>query len=74
MCALLAALIKNTRGATAIEYGLIAALVALAATNVMGTVGKNLSMTFNTVSTHLATRGGAGMIVSGLAFKMRGAL
>jgi pilus assembly protein Flp/PilA len=40
-------------GATAIEYGLIAALIAVAAVVVMGTVGTNLSSTFNTVATQL---------------------
>jgi pilus assembly protein Flp/PilA len=42
--------IKNDDGATAIEYGLIAALIAVAAVTVMGTVGTNLSSTFNTVA------------------------
>jgi pilus assembly protein Flp/PilA len=46
-------LIKNEDGATAIEYGLIAALIAVAAVTVMGTVGTNLSSTFNTVATKL---------------------
>ena len=40
-------------GATAIEYGLIAALIAVAAVTVMGAVGTNLSSTFNTVATKL---------------------
>ena len=40
-------------GATAIEYGLIAALIAVAAVAVMGTVGTNLSSTFNTVAGNL---------------------
>jgi pilus assembly protein Flp/PilA len=43
-------LLKNDDGATAIEYGLIAALIAVAAVTVMGTVGTNLSSTFNTVA------------------------
>ena len=43
-------LLKNEDGATAIEYGLIAALIAVAAVTVMGTVGTNLSSTFNTVA------------------------
>ena len=46
-------LLKNEDGATAIEYGLIAALIAVAAVTVMGTVGTNLSRTFNTVATKL---------------------
>jgi pilus assembly protein Flp/PilA len=40
-------------GATAIEYGLIAALIAVAAVVVMGTVGTNLSGVFNTVANNL---------------------
>jgi pilus assembly protein Flp/PilA len=46
-------LVNEQRGATAIEYGLIAALIAVAAVVVMGTVGTNLSSTFNTVATSL---------------------
>jgi pilus assembly protein Flp/PilA len=53
MYAVLAALVKDTRGATAIEYGLIAALIAVAAVTVMTTVGHNLSTTFNCVATKL---------------------
>jgi pilus assembly protein Flp/PilA len=40
-------------GATAIEYGLIAALIAVAAVTVMGTVGTNLSSVFSTVAGNL---------------------
>jgi pilus assembly protein Flp/PilA len=43
-------LLKNEDGVTAIEYGLIAALIAVAAVTVMGTVGTNLSKTFNTIA------------------------
>jgi pilus assembly protein Flp/PilA len=46
-------LLRNEDGATAIEYGLIAALIAVAAVTVMGTVGTNLSSTFNTIATKL---------------------
>lgn len=46
-------LLKNESGVTAIEYGLIAALIAVAAVTVMGTVGTNLKNTFNTVATNL---------------------
>src|SRR5215469_12873630 len=53
MPAFLVSLWKDERGATAIEYGLIAALIAVAAVTVMGTVGTNLSTTFNTVATKL---------------------
>ncbi|HWD59423.1 MAG TPA: Flp family type IVb pilin [Stellaceae bacterium] len=46
-------LLRHEGGATAIEYGLIAALIAVAAVTVMGTVGTNLSSTFNTVANSL---------------------
>jgi pilus assembly protein Flp/PilA len=46
-------LLKDEAGATAIEYGLIAALIAVAAVTVMSNVGHNLSTTFNTVATKL---------------------
>jgi pilus assembly protein Flp/PilA len=44
---------KDESAATAIEYGLIAALIAVAAVNVMSTVGRNLSTTFSTIATKL---------------------
>jgi pilus assembly protein Flp/PilA len=40
-------------GATAIEYGLIAALIAIAAVATMTTVGTNLSAVFGTVASSL---------------------
>jgi pilus assembly protein Flp/PilA len=46
-------LLKNEDGATAIEYGLIAALIAVAAIAAFQLVGTNLSGIFNTVATHL---------------------
>jgi pilus assembly protein Flp/PilA len=46
-------LIQNERGATAIEYGLIAALIAVAAIVAMQNVGTKLSTTFNNVSNQL---------------------
>lgn len=45
--------IKNSKGATAIEYGLIAALIAVAAITAMSSLGTKLSTTFNNVSTNL---------------------
>ena len=47
-------LIKNEKGATAIEYGLIAALIAVAIIAAVGTVGTNLNTTFTKVATELA--------------------
>jgi pilus assembly protein Flp/PilA len=46
-------LIRNTKGATAIEYGLIAALIAVAAIAAMSSVGSKLGDTFNNVSDEL---------------------
>lgn len=40
-------------GATAIEYGLIAALISVVAISALQLTGTNLSSTFNTVATHL---------------------
>jgi pilus assembly protein Flp/PilA len=48
-------LIKNEKGATAIEYGLIAALIAVAAIGAMTSVGSSLQNTFTNVSTSLNT-------------------
>ena len=46
-------LIRNEEGATAIEYGLIAALIAVAAISAFQLVGTNLSTTFHNVATQL---------------------
>ena len=50
---LIAAVGRDEGGATAIEYGLIAALIAVAAVTVMGTVGTNLTNTFQSVANNL---------------------
>jgi pilus assembly protein Flp/PilA len=47
------AFLNDESGATAIEYGLLAALIAIAAVAAMTTVGKNLSTTFTKVSSSL---------------------
>ena len=44
-------LIRESKGATAIEYGLIAALIAVAAITAMSGVGTTLNKTFGNVST-----------------------
>jgi len=46
-------IIRNKKGATAIEYGLIAALIAVAAIAAMQGLGNSLNKTFNNVSTKL---------------------
>jgi pilus assembly protein Flp/PilA len=48
-------LLRDEAGATAIEYGLIAALIAVAAITAMQSLGNELSGTFSTVSTELQT-------------------
>ena len=48
--ALIKALIENEDGATAVEYGLIAALVSVAILTVLQSLGENLADTFETVS------------------------
>jgi pilus assembly protein Flp/PilA len=45
---------RDTRGATAIEYGLIAALIAVAAIVAMSNLGKKLNKTFNNVTTAMS--------------------
>ncbi len=47
-------LIADEQGATAIEYGLIAALIAVAAITAMQGLGNQLETTFNEVSTSMA--------------------
>jgi len=46
-------MMKNSKGATAIEYGLIAALIAVAAIGTMKTLGTKVSNTFSNVSNNL---------------------
>lgn len=45
---------KDNKGATAIEYGLIAALIAVAAIAAMSSLGSNLGNTFNKVGNELS--------------------
>jgi pilus assembly protein Flp/PilA len=51
-------LMHDESGATAIEYGLIAALVSVAIIAVLGTLGNSLKDTFNAISDNLAGGGG----------------
>ena len=44
-------LMRNEKGATAIEYGLIAALIAVAAITAMRGLGTQLNETFSNAST-----------------------
>ncbi|ANY20415.1 Flp/Fap pilin component [Tsuneonella dongtanensis] len=47
-------LVRDEAGATAIEYGLIAALIAVAAIAAMQGLGNQLSATFKEVETKMA--------------------
>ena len=53
MFATMTKLWKNEDGATAIEYGLIAALIAVAAISAMQLVGSSLTATFNNIASKL---------------------
>ena len=44
---------KDESGATAIEYGLIASLIAVAAIAAMATIGSKLNTTFSNVGSNL---------------------
>lgn len=46
-------LFRNSKGATAIEYGLIAALIAVAAITAMKGLGTKLGTTFNNISNNM---------------------
>jgi len=50
-------ILNDEAGATAIEYGLIAALIAVAAITAMGSLGNSLSNTFTYVSGQMNTAG-----------------
>ena len=45
---------RSASGATAIEYGLIAALIAVVIIGAAGTLGNSISTTFGSVSTAMA--------------------
>ena len=46
-------ILKSQKGATAIEYGLIAALIAVAAITAMNSLGGKVGTTFNNVSENM---------------------
>ena len=57
MLSLIKTVIRDQSGATAIEYGLIAALVAIAAMGGMSLLGSSLNSIFTSVGTTLQTAG-----------------
>ncbi|WP_396595142.1 Flp family type IVb pilin [Brevundimonas sp. R86498] len=52
--------VKDESGATAIEYGLIAALIAVVIIGAVQILGTNISTAFTTVSTAVGGTGGTG--------------
>lgn len=57
---LLKSFIQDETGATAIEYGLIAALVSVAILGILSTLGQELESTFTSVQSSLAAGNSAG--------------
>jgi pilus assembly protein Flp/PilA len=53
MKALVSRFLKDESGATAIEYGLIASLIAVAIITAATTLGGNISATFNSISSKI---------------------
>lgn len=53
MFALIARLLRQERGATALEYAFVASLISIAIYAAAGTIGTNLSATFTSVATKL---------------------
>ena len=60
MIAKMIAFIGDEDGATAIEYGLIAALVSVAAIGALSALGDSLNTIFNMVSSELTSAAGGG--------------
>jgi pilus assembly protein Flp/PilA len=57
---LIARFVKDESGATAIEYGLIAALIAVAIITAARLLGTQIASTFDSVRGAMATAGGGG--------------
>jgi pilus assembly protein Flp/PilA len=51
----IARFVKDESGVTAMEYGMIAALVAVAILTALGTVGSQLNTTFGRIGSALST-------------------
>ncbi len=59
MFAMVRSFYRDESGATAIEYGLIAALISVAAIAAMGALGDSLQSLFNTVAGELNNAAGS---------------
>jgi pilus assembly protein Flp/PilA len=51
--------VRDESGVTAMEYGMIAALIAVVILTVLGSVGKDLNTTFGKVDTAISTANGS---------------
>jgi pilus assembly protein Flp/PilA len=60
MTKLISRFYKDESGATAIEYGLIAALIALAIMVGAGALGNNIGAKFNNIASKIGSAGGTG--------------
>jgi len=60
MFAKMIAFVRDEDGATAIEYGLIAALVSVACIAALAALGDSLNAIFNMVSSELTSAAGGG--------------
>jgi pilus assembly protein Flp/PilA len=58
MCKLIVSLLRDESGATAIEYGLIAALVSVAAIGALTAMGNSLQAMFGSVANTLSNAAG----------------
>lgn len=50
MLSVILRLLRDQDGVTTIEYALIASLISIAAVTLMGTIGSNISSTFNAIA------------------------
>lgn len=66
MLRILRSFMADESGATAIEYGLIAALVSVAAIAALGAMGDSLNSIFGVVSTELDTAANTAAGASGI--------
>ncbi|KIQ04693.1 pilus assembly protein [Agrobacterium tumefaciens] len=60
MTQIFARFMKDESGATAIEYGLIAALISVGIITGASTIGSSLSRVFGDISTKISTSGAGG--------------
>ena len=56
---------RDEQGVTALEYGLIAALIAVVIIGAVTTLGTNLSSTFSGISSHFSSSGVTGTAAAG---------